>query len=201
MQNFIYGAGGHGKVVFDAMQANGTYCSGFIDSDINNHWAQTVVYYPNQIPDSKLSALHIAIGNTTARAKLATNLGNLGYTFFTVQHPLSVVSKQCQIGVGTFVAATAVIAPYATVGNHVIVNHGAVVDHDCIVGHVCHIAPRAVLGGGVTVGDRVLIGSGAIVLPKISIGDDAIIGAGAVVTKNVGAGTTVVGNPARLLIK
>jgi sugar O-acyltransferase (sialic acid O-acetyltransferase NeuD family) len=201
MYYFIYGAGGHGKVVFDAMQVNGTCCSGFIDSDVNNNWMPSVVYNPNQLPDTNSSALHIAIGNTIARAKLAANLGSLGFSFFTVQHPLSVISQQCQIGYGTFVAATAVIAPYATVGNHVIVNHGAVVDHDCIVGDVCHIAPRAVLGGGVVVGDRVFIGSGAIVLPRISIGEDATIGAGAVVTKNVAASTTVVGNPARLLTK
>lgn len=46
-----------------------------------------------------------------------------------------------------------------------------------------------------------IIGGGATVLPGIFIGAGAIVGAGAVVTKDVPAGTTVVGNPAKLIIK
>jgi len=43
------------------------------------------------------------------------------------------------------------------------------------------------------------IGGGATLLPGVHIGADAIVGAGAVVTSNVLPGTTVVGNPARLI--
>jgi maltose O-acetyltransferase len=51
----------------------------------------------------------------------------------------------------------------------------------------------------VFIGENVWIGGGAIIMPGVTIGDEAIIGAGAVVTRNVQPGTTVVGNPARLL--
>jgi len=51
----------------------------------------------------------------------------------------------------------------------------------------------------VTIGDNVWIGGAAIILAGVSIGDDAIIGAGAVVTRDVAGGTTVVGNPARVM--
>jgi maltose O-acetyltransferase len=50
--------------------------------------------------------------------------------------------------------------------------------------------------GKVTLGSRVFVGAGAILLPGISIGDDAVVGAGAVVTRNVTASMTVKGNPA-----
>ena len=50
-----------------------------------------------------------------------------------------------------------------------------------------------------TIGDRVAIGSGAIILGDITIGADSVIGAGAVVVKDVPAGSTVVGNPARII--
>jgi len=43
------------------------------------------------------------------------------------------------------------------------------------------------------------IGSGAVILPGITIGERALVGAGAVVTRNVPSGATVVGNPARIL--
>lgn len=51
----------------------------------------------------------------------------------------------------------------------------------------------------VRIGRNVWIGGGAIVLPGVSIGDDAVVGAGSVVTRDVAAGTTVVGNPARVV--
>jgi acetyltransferase-like isoleucine patch superfamily enzyme len=43
------------------------------------------------------------------------------------------------------------------------------------------------------------IGTGAIILAGVQIGERAIVGAGAVVTKDVPAGAIVAGNPARLL--
>lgn len=48
---------------------------------------------------------------------------------------------------------------------------------------------------GSTIGERCLIGSGAVILPGLTIGDDVVIGAGALVTKDVPAGVTVLGQP------
>lgn len=49
----------------------------------------------------------------------------------------------------------------------------------------------------VSIGTRVYIGVGAIILPGVTIGDDAIVGAGSVVTHDVESGTVVAGNPAK----
>jgi carbonic anhydrase/acetyltransferase-like protein (isoleucine patch superfamily) len=53
---------------------------------------------------------------------------------------------------------------------------------------------------GCTVGNRVLIGMGAIILDDAEIGDDCIIGAGALVTKGtrVPSGSLVMGMPAKV---
>jgi serine acetyltransferase len=58
-----------------------------------------------------------------------------------------------------------------------------------------HDAPAPVIG------DRVDVGAGAIVLGDLTVGDDAVVGAGAVVVDDVPAGATVVGNPARVLVR
>ena len=52
-----------------------------------------------------------------------------------------------------------------------------------------------------TVGDRVIIGSGAKILGPIAIGDDSRIGANAVVVKPVPPGSVVVGVPGQVITR
>jgi acetyltransferase-like isoleucine patch superfamily enzyme len=60
------------------------------------------------------------------------------------------------------------------------------------------VCPGANLAGGVICEEDVFIGTGAVVIPRITIGAGATVGAGAIVIRDVEAGTTVVGNPARV---
>lgn len=53
--------------------------------------------------------------------------------------------------------------------------------------------------GRVTIGSRVFIGAGAIILPNVIIGDDVIIGAGAIVKHNIPSNSVAVGNPAQVI--
>jgi sugar O-acyltransferase (sialic acid O-acetyltransferase NeuD family) len=195
MQNYIYGAGGHGKVVLDAMQVAGMQCAAFVDDKEISIWAGLSVYHLSGLDLENAIYLHLAIGNCRTREAIASRL--IKPKFFTVSHPTAVIAKTATVGLGTFLAAQSIIAPDAVIGNHCIVNHAAVVDHDCIVGDFTHIAPQCCLGGGVKIGRGVFIGTGAVVLPGLTIENYAVIGAGAVVTKNVAAGVTLVGNPAK----
>jgi len=196
MQNYIYGAGGHGKVVLDAMRKSGMSCAGFIDDrELLNYAGLQVFNASHLINKSQSSYVHFAIGNNKIRAMLAQKL--LGMTFFNVVHPMASIAEAAKIGSGCLIAAQSVLGPDAVIGSHCIINHAAVVDHDCTVRDFTHIAPNANLGGGVSIGARVLVGTGAIVLPGLTVGDDVVIGAGAVVTKNISDGVTVVGSPAR----
>ncbi|TPG43648.1 gamma carbonic anhydrase family protein [Sphingomonas koreensis] len=68
------------------------------------------------------------------------------------------------------------------------------IGEDCTIGH------HAILHG-CTIGDRTLIGMGAIVLNRAVIGPDCIVGAGALVTegKSFAPGSLIVGSPARAI--
>lgn len=65
---------------------------------------------------------------------------------------------------------------------------------DCTIGH------RAVLHG-CTLGDRVLVGMGAVILNRAVIGADSLVGAGALVTEDkvFPPGSLILGSPARVL--
>jgi len=197
----IFGAGGHGRVVADAALCAGKW-SLVLASDrdptrCSGELLAGVALRPADAALAAASAVHVAIGSASSREREVAALpaGRLA----TVVHPRASVSAQASVSPGCFVAAQAVVAPLASLGRSVILNHGAVVDHDVRVGDFSHIAPLAALGGGVQIGRRVLIGSGACVLPGLRIADDVVVGAGAVVCTHLDEAGVYAGVPARRL--
>ena len=77
-----------------------------------------------------------------------------------------------------------------TVGDHAIVGYDATI--------LCHeFLQDEYRTGEVVVGERAMIGAGAIVLPGVEIGADASVAANSLVTEDVEPGETVAGVPAR----
>ncbi len=84
-----------------------------------------------------------------------------------------------------------------SVGNNVFIAPNVLIS---AVTHPLESANRRNLQGGtVTIEDDVWIGTGAIILPKVTIGKGAVIAAGAVVTKDVPSNTVVGGIPAKFI--
>lgn len=73
-------------------------------------------------------------------------------------------------------------------------------DFACVLGERVSVGHRAVVHA-CTVGDEVLVGTGAIIMDGAQIGARSIVAAGALVTKNtiVPEGSLVMGSPARVV--
>lgn len=135
------------------------------------------------------------------RKKLCDYYYAIGYKFTTIISRDARVSKSSRLGMGTIVQHGVSISSSSTIGNFVKLNTCSNLMHDCSIGDYSTIAPNAVVLGRVTIQNLCYIGSNSTILPNIEIKQSSIIGAGAVVTKNTDEGITVVGVPARKLVK
>jgi serine O-acetyltransferase len=112
--------------------------------------------------------------------------------------------------IGRFVTGIE-IHPGATIGRRLVIDHGmgVVIGETAVIGDDCIIFHGVTLGGvkfdpvkrHPTVGNKVLIGTGAKILGPITLGDGCRIGANAVVFKDVAPGTVIVGPTSSVLEK
>ncbi|MEG1633548.1 MAG: serine O-acetyltransferase EpsC [Oscillospiraceae bacterium] len=103
------------------------------------------------------------------------------------------------------------IHPGATLGHRLVIDHGMgiVIGETAEIGDDCLIYQGVTLGGTgkdsgkrhPTIGNNVLIGSGAKVLGPFKVGDNSRIAANAVVLGAVPENSTAVGSPARIVKK
>ena len=204
----IIGAGGHAKVVADALRAAGEHILGFADENPAKHGTQVLglpVLGSDEVIKARLTdEIRLAngigsVGSLVPRRDVYLRFHGLGYTFVTVVHPRAVVAAAAELEEGAQVMAGAVVQPGATVGVNSIINTGAIVDHDCVIGRHCHIAPGCVLSGGVAIADECHIGTGASVRQGVNLGIRTVVGAGAAVVSDFSGNSTVAGVPARIV--
>ena len=205
MSVIVFGAGGHGKVVADVLAAAGLEVLGFVDDDEARQGRRVLgkpvlgdsVWLREHAARAPV-AIALGIGSNHARALIAGRARAWGATLVTAIHPAATVSPSARIGAGTVIMAGACVNPDAAIGEGVIVNTGAIVEHDCILGDWSHLSPRVALGGAARVGAGAHLGLGAIVLPGVCVGDRSIVGAGAVVVRDLLADVVAWGVPARV---
>lgn len=127
------------------------------------------------------------------------------------------VGEDTKIGAFVEVQKNASIGSRCKVSSHTFVCEGVTIEDEVFIGHgvmfINDPYPKATTDGGelqteadwkvhpTVIKKGASIGSGAVILCNVTVGEGAIVGAGAVVTKDVPAGSTVVGSPARVLIK
>jgi sugar O-acyltransferase (sialic acid O-acetyltransferase NeuD family) len=201
----IIGAGGHARVIADAIHAceakhRGIRLVGYLEDDRGHvgrkNLGKCVLGHIRDLTVTPHDAVVIGIGDNRIRRKLFRDLSTQGEKIMTVVHPQATVARDVKMGRGTVVFAGVVINSGASIGNNVILNTGCSVDHDCAVNSHAHICPGVHLGGGVRIGEGVLVGIGSSIVHNRTIGAWSEVGAGAGVIRDVPPRTEVIGVPA-----
>lgn len=188
----VFGAGGHGKVVVDAIERNADLT---VTCVVDDHPQPEVAVLGHAVVGGReallarrsgIDGVIVAIGDNRARREVARWAEAQGFVLLSVVHPAALVAPSAVVGHGTLVMPGAVVNAEARIGANAIINTSAVVEHDCEVGEAVHVAPGAVLCGGARVGAGTLVGAGAVVLPGVSIVESLLVKAGTVAARDMG---------------
>lgn len=206
MDIYLYGCGGHAKVILDILFQQGRKVTAFVDDNPPLGIANI-----NGIPIKKASTQTIseiqcdysqwivAIGNNPIRRRIVAKLESYGYSFATAIHPSAEIGCGVKIGSGTVVMANSVINIDTQIGSHVIINTSSSIDHDCNIADYCHVSPGCNLCGQVRLNEGVFLGVGSKVIPGICIGEETFCGAGSVIVKSLPPSVLAYGCPAKIV--
>ena len=201
----VYGASGCGRGILPLLRAQYPDASlVFIDDgmalgQVNNHQIVDWTTFVSQEADEK--SVSIAIAASRTRQHLAEKCGAAAIPLVEARAGNVVQMDAVTVADGACLSPFVTLTSNIEIGRCFHANLYSYVEHDCVIGDFVTFAPGAKVNGNVTIGDHAYIGSGAVIRQGVTIGAGAIVGMGAVVLNDVAPGATVVGNPARPLIK
>lgn len=140
-----------------------------------------------------------AVGDGTARLRIARELESKGANFINLVHPTAQIRERVTLGSGVVVGPHVSINPDARIGDHVILNSSAAIAHDVEIGEGTTLLGGNSVNGDCIIGREVILGANCVIVPGRKIEDFVRVAAGAVVFRHVRAGQTVIGNPARVI--
>lgn len=148
--------------------------------------------YPQEL------AVVIAIGNPQVVKQVVGKIQNPLIAYPNLIHPSFVVTdpETFQIGQGNIIQANCTVTVDVKLGDFNILNGSVCLGHDTHVGSYNMLMPGVRISGGVTIGDENFFGVYAVVLQQLTIGNRIRLGAGSILMTKPKDGHLYLGNPA-----
>jgi sugar O-acyltransferase (sialic acid O-acetyltransferase NeuD family) len=206
----LIGGGGHCNSVIDVIEKENKFeIAGIVDRA--EMMGKKILNYEVIAEDSAIPKLakefryfFITVGHIKSnqtRVRLYETVASMGGKFPVIVSPLAHVSKYARVLDGTIIMHYAAVNTNSSIDQNTIINTGSIIEHDVMIGKHCHISTGAIVNGDCCIKDNCFVGSGSVLVNSITIHENTLIGAGAVVVKDVSPFSTMVGNPAKLMMK
>jgi len=156
----LIGAGGHGRVLIDAILSQNKYeIVGFVDTALSIGTVISgnykVILLQNELHklDSLADFFIISIGNNSTREKLYNEAEKYIKPAIII-HPTATICPNVIIEDGTVIMAKTFINTSCTIGKNTIVNAGVIIDHDCKIGNHVHLSIGTLVGSRSIIFDK-----------------------------------------------
>ena len=205
----IIGAGSMGRTVYSyALESVGygeTFVvKGFIDDNLNAlnkfpNYPPVLGTIKNYIPHED-DVFVSSIGGSPRHPCMEIIIRR-GGKFINLIHKTARIYTNAKLGTGNVIGAYTVIGNDSEIGNYNLILSYVVIAHDSKVGSWNRLDTHVACVWGSTIENDVNIHTSAVISHNVKVESGAHVGALSFVLKDVSAGTTVIGNPAKLLYK
>ena len=211
MNIVLFGAGAHAHVVIDIIEKERKYdIVGLIDSkrEVGSKFDDYLIIGRQEnlkslIQEYQIEGGIVCIGDNYWRGYLVDYiLGEVPeFRFVNAIHPSCITGKGIKMGVGNIIMPGVIINPYASLGDHCIINTNTSLEHFCVMKNFSSLSAGVTTGGYVEIEEYTAIALGVTLFDRIKIGKHTVIGSGALVTKDIEDYVLAYGMPARVVRK
>ena len=213
----LFGAGGFGREVMPYVKTSVSRTLGASIDNIDVYFVET--WEPNKphvngYPLISMETFfrlkggryyNVAVGDGRAREAIVNQVDSSAEVL-QIHADQAIFFDNNIIGAGSVFCPNTMVTSNVKIGRFFQANIYSYAAHDCVIGDFVTFAPGVRCNGRVHIGDYAYIGTNAILREgksdkPLRIGVGAVVGMGAVVTKDVPDGVTVIGNPARPIVK
>jgi sugar O-acyltransferase (sialic acid O-acetyltransferase NeuD family) len=186
----IYGEPNQALLALDALNAAGRYNTiAYLNSsyDKDNFYGLPVLHNTvlKYLRARGLGFVYICGQNSETLARQQKECEDIGIETVLAVHPSSSIASTALLGKGVFIGANVVIGPDVKIGEFSRILCGATVAHHSLLGKFISVSDGSHIGGNVVVGDETLIGIGVNINKRVTIGNKVVIVSGAVVTDHI----------------
>ncbi|WP_259015198.1 acetyltransferase [Emticicia fluvialis] len=201
----IIGAGTYGQVYCEYLKEEYEVI-GFVDDNTEligkNFCGVPVIGDFDYITSNIDNSVHIfvPIGHNQTRVALIKKLEAAGYSLPSFIHKSSQIHESVAIGKTVYALPDCNIMPFSTIEDYVMISMGVNIAHHTILGQGSFYSQGTNIGAGITVSQNTFCGQGCTLSTGVhSVGQNVLIGSGAVIIKDVPDNAVVVGNPGRII--